>query len=115
MLALIYAGWRLRRYFQAHQVEVVTSCLIKQVLLKLKTSGRLAKWEIKLGEHDISYRPHTSIKGQVIVDFLLEAMKETPFNLAYGTEAMLPTKLMFLSARTMHFQEKNNDEDLIQN
>lgn len=91
MFDLIYAGRRLRRYFQAHQVEVITIFLIKQVLHKPETLGRLAKWAIELGEHNISYRPHTSIKGQVIADFLLEAMKETPFSLAYGTKAILPT------------------------
>nr|KAJ0216727.1 hypothetical protein LSAT_V11C300147310 [Lactuca sativa] len=72
VLALIYAARRLRHYFQAHQIEVLTSYPIKQNLLKPETSGRLAMWAIELGEHDIKYRPRTSIKGQVLADFLLE-------------------------------------------
>ncbi|XP_052621664.1 uncharacterized protein LOC111883765 [Lactuca sativa] len=56
----------------AHQIEVLTSYPIKQILLKPETSGRLAKWAIELGEHDINYRPRTSIKGQALADFLLE-------------------------------------------
>ncbi|XP_023746717.1 uncharacterized protein LOC111894856 [Lactuca sativa] len=56
----------------AHQIEVLTSYPIKQILLRPETSGRLAKWEIKLGENDINYRPRTSIKGQALSDFLLE-------------------------------------------
>lgn len=72
VLALIYAARRLRRYFQAHQIEVLTNCPIKQILLKPETSGRLAKWAIELGEHHISYCPRTSIKGRALVDFLLE-------------------------------------------
>ncbi|XP_052627159.1 uncharacterized protein LOC128133680 [Lactuca sativa] len=44
----------------------------RPVLLKPETSGRLAKWAIELGEHDINYRPRTSIKGQAPADFLLE-------------------------------------------
>nr|KAJ0221400.1 hypothetical protein LSAT_V11C200050910 [Lactuca sativa] len=63
VLALIYAARRLRRYFQAHQIEVLTNCPIKQILLNPETSGLLAKWAIEFGEHDISYRPRTSIKG----------------------------------------------------
>lgn len=43
VLALIYTAQGLRQYFQAHQVEVLTSCSIKQVLLKPETSGRLTK------------------------------------------------------------------------
>ncbi|KAL7605482.1 hypothetical protein Lser_V15G18132 [Lactuca serriola] len=42
------------------------------ILLKPETSGRLAKWAIELGEHDINYRPKTSIKGHELADFLLE-------------------------------------------
>lgn len=34
------------------------------------------KWAIELGEHDISYCPRTSIKGQELVDFLLEISGE---------------------------------------
>lgn len=76
VLALIYAALRLRQYFQAHQIEVLTSCPIKQVLLKPGTSERLAKWAIELGEHDISYHPRVSIKGQALADFLLEISGE---------------------------------------
>ncbi|XP_022004371.1 uncharacterized protein LOC110901923 [Helianthus annuus] len=35
-------------------------------------SGRLAKWAIELGALDIEYRKRTTIKGQVIADFLVE-------------------------------------------
>ncbi|XP_052624863.1 uncharacterized protein LOC128132371 [Lactuca sativa] len=72
VLELIYAARRLSRYFQEHQIEVLTSYPIKQILLKPEMSGRLAKWAIELGEHDINYRPRTSIKGQALADFLLE-------------------------------------------
>nr|KAJ0216025.1 hypothetical protein LSAT_V11C300153800 [Lactuca sativa] len=53
-------------------IEVLMNCSIKQILLKPETSGRLAKWAIELGEHDISYHPRMSIKGQALADFLLE-------------------------------------------
>nr|KAJ0187158.1 hypothetical protein LSAT_V11C900462460 [Lactuca sativa] len=74
VLVVEWQGRQLPIYFtsSAHQIEVLTSCPIKQVLLKPKTSVRLAKWAIELGEHDISYHPRISIKGQALVDFLLE-------------------------------------------
>lgn len=77
VLALVYAARCLRRYFQEHQVEVLTSYSIKQVLLKPEMIGHLAKWAIKLGEHNISYHPCTSIKCQALPDFLLEIPDET--------------------------------------
>lgn len=72
VLALIYAARRLRWYFQEHQIEVLTNCLIKYILLKPKMSGHLAKYAIELGKHDISYCPRTNIKGKVLANFLLE-------------------------------------------
>ena len=55
---------------------MLTNCPTKQILLKPETSVRLAKWAIELGEHDISYHPRTSIKGQALADFLLEIPDE---------------------------------------
>lgn len=35
-------------------------------------SGRLPKWVIKLGLDAIEYEPRKAIKGQRVVDFILE-------------------------------------------
>ncbi|GKE55331.1 reverse transcriptase domain-containing protein, partial [Tanacetum coccineum] len=32
--------------------------------------GRIAKWAIELGEHEIEFRGRDSIKGQILADFL---------------------------------------------
>ena len=45
-------------------------------IAQAKNVGRSAKWAIELGEHDISYRPRTRIKGQALADFLLEIPDE---------------------------------------
>ncbi|XP_071713213.1 uncharacterized protein [Rutidosis leptorrhynchoides] len=55
-LALVHTARKLRRYFQAHQIVVLTNKPIRQVLSKLEKSGRMAKWAIELGEHDIEFR-----------------------------------------------------------
>ena len=34
--------------------------------------GRMALWVVKLSEFNIQYRPHTAMKGQVVVDFIAE-------------------------------------------
>nr|GEW64866.1 protein NYNRIN-like [Tanacetum cinerariifolium] len=71
-LALIHAARRLRRYFQAHKICVLIDQPI-QVLLKPKNSGRLEKWAIELGEHEILYKPRSAIKGQILADFIAES------------------------------------------
>nr|GEW53976.1 reverse transcriptase domain-containing protein [Tanacetum cinerariifolium] len=44
ILALVYAARRLRRYFQAHPIAVVTDQPIRQILSRTKNSRRFAKW-----------------------------------------------------------------------
>ena len=72
IIALVIAARKLRPYFQAHTIEVPTEYPMKQVLHKLEVSGRLMKWAIKLSEFDIRYKPKTTIKGQVLADFVME-------------------------------------------
>lgn len=40
--------------------------------MKPEVSGRLTKWAIELGEHEINYAPRNAIKGQVLADFIAE-------------------------------------------
>ncbi|GJZ86757.1 reverse transcriptase domain-containing protein [Tanacetum coccineum] len=72
VLGLVCAAKRLRRYFQAHPIVVITNQPIKQVISRPDVAGRLQKWSIMLGEHNITYRPLTSVKGQILADFLVE-------------------------------------------
>ena len=72
ILAMITATRKLRPYFQAHTIEVPTEYPMKQVLHKPETFERLMKWAIELSEFDIKYKPKTTIKGQVLADFVME-------------------------------------------
>ncbi|GJZ57144.1 reverse transcriptase domain-containing protein [Tanacetum coccineum] len=71
-LALRNASRRLRRYFEAHPITVITDQPIKQILGRAETSGRLAQYAVELGAYKITYEPRNSIKGQVLADFLNE-------------------------------------------
>ncbi|GJW19150.1 zinc finger, CCHC-type containing protein [Tanacetum coccineum] len=76
VLALVFAAKRLQRYFQAHHIAVITDQPIKQVMSRPDVAGRLQKWSIMLGEHDFTYQPRTSVKGQILADFLVEKPEE---------------------------------------
>ena len=69
-LALIIASRKLRSYFYAHIIEILTNYPLRQVLQKPEASKILLKWAIELSQFDISYRPRTTIKGQAFVDFI---------------------------------------------
>ncbi|GJZ64543.1 reverse transcriptase domain-containing protein [Tanacetum coccineum] len=70
ILALVHAPRRLRRYFQAYMIMVPTGTPIKQALTGPKKTGRVAKWAIKLGEHDIIFLKRD--EREMPADFLLE-------------------------------------------
>ncbi|GJU45624.1 reverse transcriptase domain-containing protein, partial [Tanacetum coccineum] len=78
VLALAFAAKRLRRYFQAHPIAVITDQPIKQIISRPDVAGRLQKWSVMLGEHNITYRPRTSVKGQILADFLVEKPDDAP-------------------------------------
>nr|GEV84995.1 reverse transcriptase domain-containing protein [Tanacetum cinerariifolium] len=44
----------------------------KLVMSHPDVAGGLQKWSIMLGEHNITYRPRTSVKGQILAYFLIE-------------------------------------------
>ncbi|GKC60707.1 reverse transcriptase domain-containing protein [Tanacetum coccineum] len=75
-LALVHAAKRLRRYFQAHPIKVITDNPIRKVLNNLGASGRLAKWAVELGAYGITYVPRVAVKGQDLADVLADTSTE---------------------------------------
>ncbi|KAI5354795.1 hypothetical protein L3X38_007690 [Prunus dulcis] len=76
-LALVVSARRLRPYFQAHGIKVLTNQPLRQVLQKPEISGRLIKWAIELGEFDIQFVPRPAEKGQAVADFISELTPST--------------------------------------
>ena len=64
VLAMITTSKKLRPYFQAHKIEVLTDQPLRNIMHNPKASGRLIKWAIELGEFDINYKPRMTIKAQ---------------------------------------------------
>ncbi|KAL2241008.1 UNVERIFIED_CONTAM: hypothetical protein Sindi_0742000 [Sesamum indicum] len=56
----------------SHKVVVLTNHPLKHVMSQLEASGRLIKWAVELGQHDIEYQPKTAQKAQVLADFITE-------------------------------------------
>ncbi|XP_022880864.1 uncharacterized protein LOC111398160 [Olea europaea var. sylvestris] len=71
-LALITASRKLRPYFQAYSIKVLTNFSLKQVLQKMEALGCLLKWAIEFSEFNLLFRPRHAIKGQALADFVAE-------------------------------------------
>ena len=70
--ALVHSARRLRPYFQAHSIVVLTDQPLRKILYRPETSGRLVQWSFELEEFDIQYRPRVALKGQAVADFIAE-------------------------------------------
>jgi len=72
-LALMFAIKKLRHYLQAHSVRLISRAdPLKYIISRPILSGRLAKWALLLQEFEIVYVSQKAIKGQALVDFLVD-------------------------------------------
>jgi hypothetical protein len=63
---------KLRHYFQAHRVVVVTSYPLKAILHNSNTTGNIAKWAAELAEFQLDFQPRHAVKSQVLADIIVE-------------------------------------------
>ena len=70
--ALVTTARKLKPYFQAHTIVVLTDKPLRRAMSSPEAAGRMALWAVELSEFDIRYRSRTTIKGQVVADFIVE-------------------------------------------
>ncbi|KAL0373433.1 UNVERIFIED_CONTAM: Transposon Tf2-12 polyprotein [Sesamum radiatum] len=72
-LALIFSIQKLKHYFQAHIVRLISKANpLKYVMSKPVLSDRLTRWYLQLQQFKIVYVPQKAVKGQVLADFLAD-------------------------------------------
>ena len=54
---------KLLHYFTDHEVMVITSYPLREVIRNCDTAGQISKWALELMGHDIKYIPCTAIKS----------------------------------------------------
>ena len=69
---LIVASRKLRPYFQANPIIVMTDQPIKKAMNKPEAAGQMVQWAIELSQFDVEYHPRTVIKAQALADFTAE-------------------------------------------
>jgi ribonuclease HI len=72
LYAMLVASRKLRHYFQAHRVMVVTSFPLRAILHNSNTTGNIAKWVAELDEFQLDFQPRHAVKSHVLADFIVE-------------------------------------------
>ena len=63
LYAVLMAIRILLHYFTDHEVAVVTSYPLGDIIRKRDAAGRISKWALELMGHDMKYIPRTAIKS----------------------------------------------------
>lgn len=69
---LIVTVRKLKPYFLAHPINVLTNLPLRQVLHKPDLSRRSSKWDLELSEYHIDFSPRKTIQGQTLAHFLVK-------------------------------------------
>ncbi|GKB72249.1 reverse transcriptase domain-containing protein [Tanacetum coccineum] len=75
---------------EKEELIVYLAAAREAILSRLEVVGRLQKWSIELGEYDIQYIPSTSVKGQILADFIVERLEDDPLYTSMEAEEELP-------------------------
>jgi hypothetical protein len=72
LYAVVLARRKLRHYFEAHPVTVVSSFPFGEIIRNPDAAARIAKWSVELMGETLAYAPCKAIKSQILVDFIAE-------------------------------------------
>ena len=72
LYAILIASRKLRHYFQAHKIVVVTSYPLRAILRNPNATGNIAKWAAELAGLQLDFQPRHAIKSQILADFVAE-------------------------------------------
>ena len=72
VFVVIVATRKLRPYFDAHPVVVLTNLPLEKSMVKIERSGSLATWVVELNGLGVQIQPRRAIKGQALADIFAE-------------------------------------------
>jgi hypothetical protein len=92
LYAVVLARCKLRHYFEAHPVTVVSSFPLGEIIRNPDAAGRIAKWSVELMGETLAYVPRKAIKSQFLADFIAE-----------WTDTQLPPPQIQVECWTLYF------------
>jgi hypothetical protein len=92
LYAVVLARRKLRHYFEAHPVTVVSSFPLGEIIRNPNAVGRIANWSVELMGEMLAYAPRKAIKSQSLADFVAE-----------WTDTQLPPPQIHTECWTLYF------------
>jgi hypothetical protein len=123
------SAWKLRHYFEAHAIEVLTNHPLNDIFDNRDSSRRISKWAMELSEHVVDIEKCSAIKSQILTNFVAEwtelgsitegAVLESPWlvycNRALGTVGSRTAAILISPLRIkLHYAARmqfNNEAD----
>jgi hypothetical protein len=63
---------KLKHYFLAHTVWVVSDGPLARVLQSREVTGQITQWAVEIDQYDVEFVSRRAIKSQTLVDFIVE-------------------------------------------
>jgi ribonuclease HI len=68
--AVVMSARKLRHYFEAHTIRVLTNQPLYDIFGNRDSSRRISKWVTELSEYIVNFEKRGAIKSQILVDFI---------------------------------------------
>jgi hypothetical protein len=72
LYAVLMMTRKLKHYFLAHTVRVVSDSPLARVLQSKGATGQIAQWAMEIGQYDVEFIPRRAIKSQALTYFIAE-------------------------------------------
>jgi ribonuclease HI len=83
------ASRKLRRYFQAHEITVITRFPLQRILRNPEATGRIVEWALELSSFALKFESTSTIQSRALAEFIAEW---TPTQDEETQETALPGK-----------------------
>ena len=69
---MIMASRKLKHYFQAHRIKVLSAQPLEALFHNSKATGRIKKWVTELNEFVVDFKHRSAIKSQALAYFIVD-------------------------------------------
>jgi hypothetical protein len=75
--AVIMAARNLRHYFEGHRIRVITNQPLSDLFANREASTQIIKWSAKLSKYIVDFERRSTIKSQVLANFVVDWTSST--------------------------------------